>query len=305
MTVKPLLPYWVLLPPAFLILCVILALLALVYRTIRVLRSIRARPLSKTAKDGGNHLLIVLGSGGHTAEMISILHTLGLDYIISRFCGPRGRRTWVVSEGDGFSADRAQDFEKEIQEYQKGQGHKGQQGEGYDIVVVPRARRVHQSLRSTPVSALWCLWSGVQVLRGRHHDQSSSGTRNKETETRYPDLILTNGPGTAVIVVLASLLLKIVGLAPLEGSCIIGKRQIEANGLMRSIYVESWARVKTLSLSGKILRFIVGRFLVQWRGMENNDLTRQESTTKHVQKDVINVDGFLKPKIEYVGTVVT
>jgi len=30
------------------------------------------------------------------------------------------------------------------------------------------------------------------------------------------------------------------------------------------IYVESFARVKSLSLSGKLLRFLVDRFVVQW-----------------------------------------
>lgn len=32
----------------------------------------------------------------------------------------------------------------------------------------------------------------------------------------------------------------------------------------RTIYVESFARVKSLSLSGRILYLVVDRFLVQW-----------------------------------------
>ena len=65
-----------------------------------------------------------------------------------------------------------------------------------------------------------------------------------------------------MIVVLASLLLLIFGLAPLEGQA-----------AMRSVYIESWARVRTLSLSGKILRWMVGRFLVQWPGLADEDDT--------------------------------
>jgi beta-1,4-N-acetylglucosaminyltransferase len=36
---------------------------------------------------------------------------------------------------------------------------------------------------------------------------------------------------------------------------------------MRTIYVESWARVRRLSLSGTILVGVVDRFLVQWEGL--------------------------------------
>jgi beta-1,4-N-acetylglucosaminyltransferase len=39
-------------------------------------------------------------------------------------------------------------------------------------------------------------------------------------------------------------------------------------GSMRTIYVESWARVRRLSLSGRILVWVVDRFLVQWEGLE-------------------------------------
>jgi beta-1,4-N-acetylglucosaminyltransferase len=58
------------------------------------------------------------------------------------------------------------------------------------------------------------------------------------------------------MVVLASLIVRFFGM----------NRGAE----MRSIYVESWARVKTLSLSGKILLWagLTDRFLVQWEGLK-------------------------------------
>jgi beta-1,4-N-acetylglucosaminyltransferase len=37
---------------------------------------------------------------------------------------------------------------------------------------------------------------------------------------------------------------------------------------MRTVYIESWARVKTLSLSGKILKPLVDRFVVQWETLQ-------------------------------------
>jgi hypothetical protein len=41
----------------------------------------------------------------------------------------------------------------------------------------------------------------------------------------------------------------------------------------RVIYVESWARVKSLSLSGKILKHIVDKFVVQWDEVDRTDAT--------------------------------
>jgi len=69
----------------------------------------------------------------------------------------------------------------------------------------------------------------------------------------YPHLILTNGPATATILIFAAILLRFIGLPG-------------ASTKMRVIYVESWARVRKMSLSGKIL-VVTGmceRVLVQW-----------------------------------------
>lgn len=249
---------------------------------------------AKKAK-GRDHLLIVLGSGGHTAEMMSIQQNLGYEYILSRF----GRRTWVVSSGDRFSAARAQEFEQLLEgaacqeaKKQDNVGDEGQRSGTYDIVTVHRARNIHQSIYTTPVTALRSLWECVMVLRGRHGDQ------RKSDGVPYPDLILTNGPGTAVVLLLASLLLLIFGYAPLDGQ-----------GCMRSVYIESWARVKTLSLSGKILHrcAVVNRFLVQWKGRHDVDLTGIGADGKGSARKTNSSDDNLLPSrsVEFVGTVVT
>jgi beta-1,4-N-acetylglucosaminyltransferase len=68
----------------------------------------------------------------------------------------------------------------------------------------------------------------------------------------YPDVIITNGPASAVMVIIAAMVLKFIGVAPVWK--------------MKVIYVESWARVTTLSLSGKVLlrTGMCDKFLVQW-----------------------------------------
>lgn len=195
------------------------------------LRSIlhRPRPMSRKRNSETTHLLIVLGSGGHTAEMIAMLAraTSSSDPSLKLSWQSFTHRTWVVSSGDSISAVRAKEFE----ESQSGEE------ESYTIRTVPRAREIHQSLFSAPVSSLKCLWACVGIL----------------TERGCPDVILCNGPATATILVFTSVLLRFLNW-----------KGCETEGKMRTVYVESWARVKRLSLSGRLLEWVVDRFLVQW-----------------------------------------
>ena len=173
--------------------------------------------------------MVVLGSGGHTAEMLLMLQRAEVG--MQRWA----RRTWVVSSGDGFSAGLAAEFEERLGR----EGAKDKIGEKrFDVVELPRARKVHQSLLTAPVTSLICLFAALKTLR-----------------SSPPDIILTNGPGTGVIIVLASLILRFVCLGN--------------SWKMRCVYVESLARCKTLSLSGRLLKPVVDRVLVQWKELED------------------------------------
>jgi beta-1,4-N-acetylglucosaminyltransferase len=218
------------------------------YRVANVLN--REKPAStsirpKPSPQNPTHLLVVLGSGGHTAEMLTMLHRLPL--LSQKYT----HRTYVVSSGDSFSTQKADEFEKQLE---------GATDGAYDIVVVRRARRVHQTLLTTPWSTIQCFWDCLKVLQGTHPKQHQ--------RQGYPDLILTNGPGTGVCIVLAAIVLLCLGLSgsqnPRTGSTSTEEKSYCGNGQMRTIYIESWARVKTLSLSGTILLPLVDRFLVQW-----------------------------------------
>ena len=167
-------------------------------------------------------------------------------------------RTYVVSSGDDFSSSKAIEFENCLRANQGkdagredayDQSEKRSASEEFEIITVPRARNIHQPLYTAPFSSLCCLIACIMLLIRRSKATYTSSI------TTSPDLIITNGPATGVIIVLASLIVKFFGL--------------QKKGEMRSIYVESWARVKTLSLSGKILYNIglTDRFLVQWEGL--------------------------------------
>jgi beta-1,4-N-acetylglucosaminyltransferase len=102
----------------------------------------------------------------------------------------------------------------------------------YEIVAIPRSREVGQSFRSSTWTTLVSAAYAVRAVL-----------------SFKPDLVLTNGPGTALPVVIAALLGKLLGISS-----------------PTIVYVESIARVKHLSLTGKLLYHLrlTDEFLVQW-----------------------------------------
>lgn len=229
-------------------------------------RKLTLKSQSATTSYRSAHLLIVLGSGGHTAEMLNILSTT-LPLLQTPFSFTH--RTYVVSSGDSFSLEKAHEFESSFADSNKTTTNTTT----YDVVTVHRARKVHQSLLTAPVSSLRCLWDCILILKGSHPDlQRAKSARG------FPDLILTNGPGTGVIVILASIILLFFGFSgkySSKDSQATSQGAIEA-GRMRSIYIESWARVQTLSLSGRLLKPLVGRFIVQWPQLVEKEGQRVE-----------------------------
>jgi len=189
-------------------------------------------------------MVIVLGSGGHSGEMASLLR--GIDPLKYK------HRSYVMSSGDDISAGKAEQAERSFQNRDRSNptkpGESDQNTGTWDIRVVPRAREIHQPLYTTPLSALRSLIGCLIALR-----------KISEISTvapfEYPDVIVTNGPATAVIFILAGVILKFLGVAPVWK--------------MKAVYVESFARIHSLSLSGKILLWtgVCDSFFVQWEGL--------------------------------------
>ncbi|EPE36811.1 hypothetical protein GLAREA_08974 [Glarea lozoyensis ATCC 20868] len=225
----------------------LMILTTLTLRVLYVLRHIRRSNVTQLKGKPASpfHMVIVLGSGGHTAEMMSLIRDID-----PKRCK---HRTYIVSSGDNFSSGKALEIEKRIQSNCSSTNTslvtlEGQDDASFgmwDIKIVPRARKIHQSLITAPASSLWCLLGCLKALYTTARD-------SKVSPGEFPDIIVTNGPATAVIFIFAAILLKILGLVPVSK--------------LRIIYVESWARVVTLSLSGKILLKlgICEKFIVQW-----------------------------------------
>lgn len=159
--------------------------------------------------------MIVMGSGGHTAEMLRIVERLD--------GGRYAPRQYVVASTDKTSVVKV--IESEIQR------QPDPEQQTYEIITIPRSRDVHQSYVSSVVTSVLALLHCVPVvLKAR------------------PELILTNGPGTCVPVCLVAFLARLLFI---NTSC-------------RIVFIESFCRVRSLSLSGRILLHIVDMFVVQW-----------------------------------------
>ena len=169
--------------------------------------------LGRSARCGGPlKVAIVLGSGGHTGEMLGFLRSLGRVWLEYRCC-------YIVASSDRDSAGAAQQFEGSLQRFA-------------NVVNIPRAREVGQSYLSACWSSVVAASVAWRVIREEN-----------------PDVIMVNGPGVCVPVVLTGLLANLFKIG--------GKRPSIA-------YIESFTCVSHLSLSGKILQTFVDVFAVQW-----------------------------------------
>lgn len=101
----------------------------------------------------------------------------------------------------------------------------------YKIYVITRSRKVHQSYFSSIFTTLKSIFDCIPLLL---HSR--------------PDLILSNGPSTCVPICVVAFLLKVLYI----------------NSTVRIAFIESFCRVKTLSLSGWILLYLTDIFVVQW-----------------------------------------
>lgn len=149
--------------------------------------------------------LIVLGSGGHTAEMLRLMDVVDIPTPLQ----------FVLAKSDNDSRYKVSKWLTD----------KGIKAEFHSIT---RAREVGQSWCSSLFPSFCSLMECTALLANIK-----------------PRFILTNGPGTCVPIVYLSYISKL----------------ITPNTI---VYVESFARVQTLSVSGRLVYPIVDRFVVQW-----------------------------------------
>ena len=174
-------------------------------------RRLNGPPISNLTKPcGPSSMLAVFGSGGHTKEMIALLHSLCKENYSPRI--------YFLASTDKFSGDKILQLQKDLDDA------------NFTIYQIPRSREVNQSYVSSIFSTLYATLYTLPIVLSAN-----------------PDLVLCNGPGTCIPICLWVFLSKVI--------------------LFRSttlVFVESICRVKTLSLSGKLVYYFSDFFIVQW-----------------------------------------
>lgn len=211
---------------AFISLCLVLfvgRLVGLVYKIRSRRRDICSKMKSPTSLFPAKscRLMVVLGSGGHTAEMLTLVQDV-LTQTKQPACV-----TYLVGATDAHSAEKAVKLHTEATNKQIEQAK-------VNMIRLPRAREVGQSWSSSMISTARTFVAALRIVAAEK-----------------PDLVICNGPGTSAVVAVCALLLR-AWKGTLWG---------------KVVYVESFARVVTLSLSGKLVYQFADRFVVQWESL--------------------------------------
>ncbi|KAL3810376.1 hypothetical protein ACHAXA_007710 [Cyclostephanos tholiformis] len=237
---------------------VVVAVAVVVAAALLVVRLVRATPapfVARAIADDGRgrraKTMVILGSGGHTSEMMRLIDELDPNKY--------GPMVYVIADTDATSLTR---LEGHIAKKAGGCGrgdtvHPAHSSCPLEVHRLPRAREVHQSYVTSILTTLRSFASTLALLfRVR------------------PDLIIANGPGTCVPVIYTSFLLRVffsILLLPLDcvcfGSSTISTTSTSAYASFRRcrlVFVESVCRVRTLSLSGRLAYPIVDLFVVHW-----------------------------------------
>ncbi|GMP71960.1 hypothetical protein CsSME_00030181 [Camellia sinensis var. sinensis] len=124
--------------------------------------------------------LIVLGSGGHTAEMLNLLSVLNTDRFAPRF--------YIAAATDNMSLQKARLFENSLID-------KTGVVENAQFMQIYRSREVGQSyltsVGTTLTAIIHALWLMIKIR---------------------PQVIICNGPGTCVPLCVIAFLFKVVGI---------------------------------------------------------------------------------------------
>ncbi|CAK9220422.1 unnamed protein product [Sphagnum jensenii] len=157
-------------------------LLVLAARVFLVLRN-TGKPISPVSSQRPLHTLFVLGSGGHTAEMLSLVGALNLQRYAPRY--------YIAAVTDSMSLTRAATLEDHLQKCALSTSS-SQKPKFYQVY---RSREVGQSYFTSVVTTLLAMMHALWLVA---HIR--------------PDVILCNGPGTCLPICMAGFLLKVVGV---------------------------------------------------------------------------------------------
>ncbi|XP_039065052.1 UDP-N-acetylglucosamine transferase subunit ALG14-like isoform X2 [Hibiscus syriacus] len=151
---------------------ILVRVIYVIYRT--------GKPLSKRSPQALS-TLIVLGSGGHTAEMINLLLVLQKDRFTPRF--------FIAAATDNMSIQKARVLESSWAD------SSGVKGISAEFMQIYRSREVGQSyitsVWTTLVAMVHALWLMIKIR---------------------PQVVLCNGPGTCFPLCVIAFIFKVIGI---------------------------------------------------------------------------------------------
>ncbi|KAL9224957.1 hypothetical protein vseg_000932 [Gypsophila vaccaria] len=152
------------------VMLIFVRLFYVLYKSGKPLRSKTTKPLST---------LIILGSGGHTAEMLNLLSVLQTDRFTPRY--------YVAAATDNMSLQKAQTFESSITNVK---------GTGYaQYMQIYRSREVGQSYITSVFTTLIAIVHGIWLMIKMR-----------------PEVIICNGPGTCIPLCAIAFVFKVLGI---------------------------------------------------------------------------------------------
>ena len=202
--------------------CLCLALLGRIAFLLRRIRRKRASfvwPLPPREQKGvpkGNQsprkTLVVLGSGGHTSEMIQLICNLPAEQYDPLI--------FVKAETDQTSMGRVQAA--------------GLVSASTKVYNIPRAREVGQSYLSSIYTTLYAIIYAIQLMA-----------------SVKPDLLICNGPGTCLPLCVSAFGWRVLGWTDTS-----------------IVFIESYCRVETMSLTGRLMYAWVDFCAVHWPNLQ-------------------------------------
>ena len=162
-------------------------------------------------------IMIILGSGGHTGEILIMLQKLNFDKFSDVY--------FVSAHNDKSSENKVKEVIK-LSDFKKVKFH---------FEKIYRSRNVGQSFKTSIFTTIYALIQSLGLI----------------LKTR-PNLVVSNGPGVAVPVIYIGFVLKLL--------LILQEFKI--------LFIESYCRTTSISLSGKILKPICDKFIVLWEHLK-------------------------------------
>jgi len=165
--------------------------------------------------------LVVLGSGGHTTEMLHLIKNLNPEYY--------DPVVLVIATSDKTSLRRVQAYPHSLPIKNK---NNLTENINECIFRIPRSREVGQSYWTSILTTMYSFFFAFWLVGFKVQ----------------PDLILVNGPGTCLPIAVCAFFFRVVGWMVNT----------------KIVFVESFCRVTSLSLTGRLLYPIVDLFVVCW-----------------------------------------